>query len=185
MLMEEYLDILTETGIPTGASALKSEVHQKGFYHNTVHIWFYTDSKAILLSQRSAKKTICPLLWDVSVAGHIDAGESITSAALRETEEEIGLHISKEDLHKIGIFPCFQSYDSGLKDNEFHHSFLCKLKVDIDQLQRQEEEVEALKLVSLEEFQGFIDAIDTPNDHLVPSNKAYYQMVLDAIKNIH
>ena len=180
--MQEYLDILTKGGMPTGESALKSVVHEKGYYHNTVHVWFYTNKKEVLLSQRSAKKTICPLLWDVSVAGHIDAGEAIMDAAVRETEEEIGLKITKPDLRKIGVFPCFQSYESGIQDNEFHHTFLCELPVPLEQLKRQEEEVEALKLISLFEFQNIINTIETSNNHLVPSNKAYYQMVLEAIK---
>ena len=102
--MEEYIDILTKEGNPTGESAPKSKIHQKGYYHNTAHIWFYTKSGEILLAQRAASKTICPLLWDVSVAGHIDAGETVEVAAIRETKEEIGLDISENDLIKIGVF---------------------------------------------------------------------------------
>ena len=89
--MDEYIDIVSKEGIPTGKSALKSEIHSKGHYHNTAHIWLYTTQGEILLAQRSAKKKICPLLWDVSVAGHVDAGERIEEAALRELKEEIGL----------------------------------------------------------------------------------------------
>lgn len=181
--MDEYIDIVDANGIPTGVSELKSIIHQKGLYHNTVHIWFYSKNGEILLSQRSAKKSICPLMWDVSVAGHIDAGESIEQAALRETKEEIGLDITESDLQKIGMFKCFQSYDSGIADNEFHHTYICKLKVSLASLIPQEEEVEALKLVSLEEFQYLIDHIGIDN-HFVPSNKTYYEVVLGSIKKV-
>jgi len=92
--MDEYIDIVDNLGELTGKSALKSEAHKNGWYHNTVHIWFYTKRGDILLQQRSHKKKICPLLWDVSVAGHIDAGETIALAAVRETREEIGLEIN-------------------------------------------------------------------------------------------
>jgi isopentenyl-diphosphate Delta-isomerase len=179
--MDEYIDIVDKTGKPTGISELKSIIHQKGFYHNTAHVWFYTKDASILLSQRSAKKSICPLMWDVSVAGHIDAGETIETAAIRETHEEIGLHISEIDLKKIGVFECFQSYKSGIIDNEFHHTFICELKEPISNLIPQEEEVEALKLVSFSEFQNLIDSIGSSN-HFVPSNKAYYEKVLHQIK---
>ncbi|WP_027137543.1 NUDIX hydrolase [Gaetbulibacter saemankumensis] len=181
--MDEYLDIVDENAVPTGRSELKSVIHQKGYLHNTVHIWFYTNKGEILLSQRSAQKSICPLMWDVSVAGHIDAGESIIQAAIRETKEEISLDISENTLHKIGVFKCFQSYPNGIIDNEFHNTFICELKQPITILIPQEEEVEALKLVSIEYFKYLIDHIGMDN-HFVPSNKAYYEFVLDKIKNI-
>ena len=174
--MEEYIDIITSEGNPTGESAPKSEIHQKGYYHNTAHIWFYTKSGEILLAQRSVSKTICPLLWDVSVAGHIDAGETIEAAAIRETKEEISLDVLENDLNKIGVFKCFQSYENGIIDNEFHHTFISELKVELSQLQPQQEEVEALKLVSIRDFNNLIKNIGSDN-HLVSSNKSYYQIV--------
>lgn len=181
-MIDEYIDIVDANGIPTGVSELKSVIHQKGYFHNTVHIWFYTSKGEILLSQRSAKKSICPLMWDVSVAGHIDAGESIEQAALRETKEEIGLIIIESDLQKVGMFKCFQTYDTGITDNEFHHTYICELKQPLNTLIPQEEEVEALKLVSLDDFQYLIDHIGIDN-HFVPSNKGYYEMVLECVKH--
>ena len=180
----EYIDIVTKEGKPTGKSELKSIIHQKGYYHHTAHIWFYNKKGEVLLSQRSAKKTICPLMWDVSVAGHIDAGETIKQAAIRETEEEIGLTISENELQKIGVFECFQTYESGIIDNEFHNTFISELKVSISELTPQEEEVEALKLITFEEFETLVINIDNKNNHFVPSNKAYYELVLNQIKII-
>jgi len=179
--MEEYIDIVTKEGNPTGESVSKSVIHQKGYYHNTAHIWFYTKSGNILLAQRAASKTIYPLLWDVSVAGHIDAGETIKGAAIRETKEEIGLNILENDLQLIGVFECFQTYDNGIIDNEFHHTFIIELKVELAQLVLQREEVEALKLVSINDFHYLIENIGSDN-YFVPSNKAYYQIVLQHIK---
>ena len=132
--MDEYIDIVTKTGEVTGQSALKSVIHSKGYYHNTVHIWFYTKKGDILLQQRAKTKAIYPLLWDVSVAGHIDAGETLTSGAVREIKEEIGLMVSESDLHKIGVFDCFQNYPNGIIDNEFHHTYIAELKVNLSEL---------------------------------------------------
>lgn len=174
--MEEYIDIVDINGMPTGKSELKSVIHQKGYYHNTVHIWFYTDGGEILLAQRSAKKTICPLLWDVSVAGHIDAGETIKQAAKREIKEEIGIKISKKKLKKIGVYKCFQTYDNGIIDNEFHHTFICYLSNPYD-IKIQEEEVEEVKLVSALEFDNLLDDIEKDNNHFIASNKSYYEDV--------
>ena len=179
--MDEYIDIVDTNGIPTGKSELKSVIHQKGYYHNTAHVWFYTSDGEILLSQRSAKKTICPLLWDVSVAGHIDAGETIKQAAIRETKEEINLDISENGLNKIGVFECFQTYENGIIDNEFHHTFISELEFSLSDLKPQIEEVEALKLVSAFEFDDLIENINTNNNHFIPSNKSYYKTVFQHI----
>lgn len=179
--MEEHLDILDRHGNPLGESHPKSLVHQRGFYHNTVHIWFYTNQGEILLAQRSYKKSICPGLWDVSVAGHVDAGETMEEAAIREVSEEIGLSINHHSLKKIGVFECFQDYDFGVSDNEFHHTFLCKLTNTIDTLEPHPEEVESLKLVSFDEFRDLIKHIGKDN-HFVPSNKLYYLKVISAIE---
>ena len=99
--MDELIDIIDANGKPSGNSVLKSIIHAKGYYHNTAHVWFYTNDGEILLSQRSSKKTICPLLWDVSVAGHVDSGETIKLAAIRETKEEIDLDIDMTSVRAI------------------------------------------------------------------------------------
>jgi len=183
--MEEYIDIVDKNGVPLGKSELKSVIHQKGYYHHTAHVWFYTKNGHVLLSQRSAKKSICPLMWDVSVAGHIDAGETPKQAVIRETKEEIGLEVLETDLINIGVFKCFQSYDNGMIDNEFHNTFLAELKEPLSNLTPQLEEVEALKLVSIDTLKNLINNIGKDN-HFVPSNKSYYELVLSHIvKTIH
>jgi len=181
--MDELVDIVTETGEPTGKIALKSEAHNNGLFHNTTHVWLYTKPDKILLSQRAASKKIFPLLWDVSAAGHVDAGESIIDAALRETHEETGLLLSAFDLKEIGVHKHMSSYDEGLiQDNEFHHAFIAELKCSLHELIPQEGEVEAFKLVSFNDFLDLLKNSNT-NSHFVASNKTYYIFVLDCISN--
>lgn len=178
--MDEYIDIATKDGELTGQQELKSIIHNKGLYHHTAHLWLFTKKKEILLAQRSAKKLIYPLLWDVSVAGHIDAGETPEEAIIRETKEEIGLDLPISNLTKIGVFKCFKSYKSGISDNEFHNTYIAELNVPISKLIPQESEVENLKLVSFSTFKILLKNIET-NGHFVASNKAYYQNIYNQI----
>lgn len=180
--MDEILDIVNKNGKSTGTTALKSEAHAKGLYHNTIHLWLYTTKGEILLQQRSHKKIIFPLLWDVSAAGHIDAGESFVEAALRETEEELGLKLESKNLTKIGTFLHETSYADGkIQDNEFHQVFIAELNVPLKELILQESEVEAVKLVSFDEFETLLKNSES-NNHFVTSNADYYKFVLKTIK---
>ncbi|HBH23088.1 MAG TPA: hydrolase [Cytophagales bacterium] len=179
--MDEFIDIVTEKGIPTGRSALKSEVHKNGWYHNTVHLWLYTKKGEILLQQRSHSKQIHPLLWDVSVAGHIDAGESFEAAAIREAKEEIGIHLLESDLTHIGSQLHKGEYNNGrIKDYEFHQMFIAELTVPLNTLIINKEEVEAIKLVDFRSFKILLESSET-NGHFIPENKSYYRFILDQI----
>lgn len=180
--MEEYIDIVTPKGEPTNKVALKSEAHKNGWYHNTIHLWIYNLEGEILLQQRSHKKAIHALLWDVSVAGHIDAGESFIEAALRETKEEIGLELEARNLDKIGVFLHESTYGNGtIEDNEFHQVYIANVNINIEALIPQEDEVEALKLVTLKTFEGLLEK-SASNNHFISTNASYYKFVLDRIK---
>lgn len=184
-MTDEILDIVNKDGQPTGTTALKSEAHALGLYHNTIHLWLFTAKGEILLQQRSHKKLIYPLLWDVSVAGHIDAGESFIAAALRETQEEIGLKLEAENIEHIGTFLHESSYANGtIQDNEFHQIFIAELKVPLNSLMPQDDEVEALKLVTLQEFESLLTESKT-NSHFVASNSPYYKFIVNVIKQKH
>jgi hypothetical protein len=53
--------------------------------------------------------------------------------------------------------------------------------VDVSLLKLQKEEVEAVKLVSLEGFKKILKHIGNDN-HFVASNKSYYELVVHAIE---
>ncbi len=180
--MDELIDILDVNGNPTGTSELKSKAHRHGLFHATVHIWLYTQKGQVLLQQRAKNKDTYPLLWDVSVAGHIGTGEKAELAAIRETKEEIGLTIQEEALEKIGVYKSMQKHHETLIDNEFHHTFLCELKIPITVLHKQESEVANLKLIPIKEFEKEIECEKNFKSY-VPHTKTYYQYIIEAIKS--
>ena len=147
--MDELIDILTPDGKPTGKTALKSEAHKNGWFHATVHIWLFTSDGKILLQKRALTKKVFPGLWDISVAGHIGAGEKILSAAKREVFEEIGLTLEDKELIKIGTRIHQVTHKNGIQDNEHHHIFIAELKVPVSELKIQKEEVAGIKLFDL------------------------------------
>ncbi|RKR13423.1 NUDIX domain-containing protein [Maribacter vaceletii] len=179
--MDELIDILDSDGHLTEQTEMKSVAHREGLFHQTVHIWFYTKTGDILLQQRGKNKATFPLLWDVSVAGHIGAGESIEISALREIEEEIGLQISKQELQKIGVFKSIHKHSKTLIDCEFHHTFITELKVPLHSLKKQESEVENLKLIAINQLKRELKGKE--KNSYVPHKASYYEAILKKIKH--
>lgn len=175
--MDELIDILNPDGTPTGKTALKSEAHKHGWFHATVHIWLFTSNRKILLQKRALTKKVFPGLWDISVAGHIAAGESILSASKREVFEEIGLQLDEKELIKIGTRIHQVKHANGIQDNEYHHVFIAELKVPVSELTIQKEEVEAIKLFDLE----VLKSTEKLENVLLSKFHPYYCMVYDKI----
>lgn len=176
--MDELIDILDENGNYTGKSCLKSVAHKNGHFHPTVHIWLFTSDEKILLQKRSMTKKVFPGLWDISVAGHVGAGEKIITSAIREVSEEIGFELQPENLIKIGTRKHMVSHKNGIQDNEFHHVFIAELTASLDKLTIQKEEVDDLQLFDLPTLKN------TKNleNILLPRFHEYYCFVYDKIK---
>ena len=177
--MDELIDILTPEGKPTGKTALKSEAHKNGWFHATVHIWFFTLDKKILLQKRALTKKVFPGIWDISVAGHIGAGEAILEGAKREVLEEIGLDLTDTELVKIGTRVHQVKHANGIQDNEHHHVFIAELTVPLSSLTMQQEEVAGLELWDLKVLK------ETKNleNVLLPRFHKYYVSVYEKILN--
>ncbi|KZS41475.1 hypothetical protein AWE51_20900 [Aquimarina aggregata] len=181
-MADEMIDILNDKGIPTGEARLKSEAHRLGLYHASVHIWIYTKEGKILLQKRSYNKDTYPNLWDVSVAGHIEAGESPENSAIREIKEEIGIYISNNNLEYIGIYLAEKKPKPNLYDNEFHHIYLLALHLPIHKFTLQSEEVAQVDYIDINIFKDKIMS-STESLNYVPHDPAYFELVLDEISN--
>ncbi len=87
---EEIFDVVDANDQVTG-TATRAEVHAQKLTHRAVHVFVFNKRGDLLLQKRSLLKDMCPGLWDSSVSGHLDAGESYEAAAVRELEEEMGI----------------------------------------------------------------------------------------------
>ena len=181
ILKEEFVDIVDESGIPTGKKCAKSKAHQKGYLHPTVHVWIFRTDRQLLIQQRAFNKDTFPGMWDVSVAGHISAGETPLVSALREIEEEIGLKVHEKELTYIGFKIGYHKHSDKLTDNELHHIYLLKKDVTLSNLKIQKEEVSAIKFIDLNLFEK---ELNDGKKQYVPHGKEYYQFILKSIANL-
>ncbi len=90
---DELFDVVNEDGSPTGKVKRRADVHRDGDWHSAIHVWVYGvdfDGPFILFNQRGLRKDTWAGYLDVTVGGHLSAGEDVDQA-FREIEEEIGI----------------------------------------------------------------------------------------------
>ncbi|MCD9020518.1 NUDIX hydrolase [Cohnella silvisoli] len=156
--MAEFFDVYDERGNWTG-TAERSEVHARGLWHHTVHCWLVRPDKGevgddingssgakILFQQRSGNKDTNPGSFDITAAGHLEAGES-PKDVVRELEEELGARVAFEQLVEFGIIREEESGEVGgvpYIDAEVSHVYGLVTSLSLMEFQLQEEEVSGL-----------------------------------------
>lgn len=146
-MAHEWIDVLTPGGVPAGIVKPKPDVHRDGDWHRCAHVWIVASDGRLLLQRRALVKENWPGLWDISVAGHVSAGESAAGAAVRETFEEIGLRIAAEELVHIGTLRYSVRLREDYIENEFHEVHVVRRDVDPASLTLDPLEVAEVRLV--------------------------------------
>ncbi len=73
-------------------SILRSEAHDgTKVLHPVVHLHLFNNKGELYLQKRPDWKDIQPGKWDTATGGHIDYGESVEEALVREVREELGV----------------------------------------------------------------------------------------------
>ena len=139
----ELVDLYDENRLPLGKTAERSAPRAPGEYRMVVHVCVFDRRGRLLIQQRTRSKFIFPNLWDVSVGGGVDAGETSRRGAEREVREELGV-----SLDLSGLRPSVTvNFDGGFDD-----FYILTKDLSIEGLTLQEEEVQAVRWASLEEI---------------------------------
>lgn len=107
MHSEEKWQVYNNNGVAVkdGGAPKEAFNKDKNLIMGNAHVWFWkkTDNGAIsvLLQKRSLTKPNKPGWFHISAGGHINVGETPVQAAVRETQEEMGLAINAEKLHFV------------------------------------------------------------------------------------
>lgn len=178
------IDVLDEKGNPTGKSKTKAEIHEHGLWHNSSHIWIYNSNGEIMLQLRAKDKYSYPGLWDISVAGHTDSGETPIESAVREMKEEIGLDVTPEQLEFGGKRKFSQPIENtDWYENEFGYIYFYKFEGKVDDLSMLDGEVEKVEFISVNRFENEINNPETYKKFVpyIPHGD-YYKMVIDKVR---
>lgn len=114
-----------------------------GCYISVVGVVIINGSDEILLQKRSKFKRANPSKWGIC-GGKVDLDETPLEAGIRETLEEIGILLNKEELK-------FLSMDTNEK---LHFTvYYVKKNVDVNECKLQEEELEEVRYFKIEEIE--------------------------------
>lgn len=149
--MEEKFDVLNELGEFTGEIATREECHKKGLWHRAVYAFSIDDKGNILLQKRSENKKLWPNLWDVTVGGHVDAGEFGRQALIREVKEELGIIINDDDI-KYLVSSTSINEQGDIINKHYNECYLITKNIDISDVKIQEEEVSEVRYFSKDEL---------------------------------
>ena len=138
----ELLDVYNDEGVPTGRVVQRgtpTEEFKKGEHIGIVQIYIQ-NFKGDFLVEKSSKTTGYRYL---PVSGHILSGEAPIDAIIRETKEEIGLDLTKEEIGNVGFF---------VIDFPVRFIYYIKKNINLDDLYLQKEEVESVSYMSASEM---------------------------------
>lgn len=127
--LAEFFDILDPNGVYTGKTASRDDCHREGFW---------------------------PGLWDVTAGGHVLANELNYQAAIRETAEELGITLTKNDLEFIGAVTS-ENIIGNITNRHFNEYYITHLDLDPQTLKLQPEEVEDIRWISIKELRKRIN----------------------------
>ena len=125
---EELFPIVDEIGNVVDA-ATRGECHNgTKRLHPVVHLHVFNSQGDLYLQRRPDWKDIQPGKWDTSVGGHVDFGEHVEQALVREASEELGItdfqserigqYVFESDIEKELVFVYKTTYDEEICPSE-------------------------------------------------------------------
>ena len=73
--MEEVFETYDAAGLPLGLES-RSFIHRHGIWHRASNVFLFDGNHRLLIQQRQMTKDVCPGLWDLSAAEHLDIEEA-------------------------------------------------------------------------------------------------------------
>ena len=87
----ELFQLVDRNGVPAGRASREDCHGNPLLIHLVVHLHVFDPEGRLYLQKRGATKDTNPGLWDTSVGGHVQAGETLADALAREAREELAI----------------------------------------------------------------------------------------------
>jgi isopentenyldiphosphate isomerase len=178
----ELFEVFDKAGNPTGEILERGYIHSRGLWHRTVHVWIHREPSEILLQKRAPGKDSHPGCWDVSAAGHVEAGETPLQSAVREMREELGLEVVPEDLRFVDrTRRTLISEEGAFIDREHTFVYLYGYTGIETGLSPDPGEVAELRFVETAQLRSMVEN-EAEHAGLVPYGARYYLGIIDLVE---
>lgn len=122
--MDEFVDVVDAASGEVIDARPRAEVHRDGLWHQVFHCLVVRPSgHSVVLQERAPSKLAFPGMLDLSVTGHLDAGETPLDG-VREAEEELGVGIDRNALIPLGVRLLADNHSEGRNRERCHVYFL-------------------------------------------------------------
>ncbi len=149
-MSEERIDYFDENYLKLGVTT-KPEARANGYWVHSFHCWILQTSRtpALYFQKRSSTKALFPNYLDISAAGHLQSGESV-SDGVREISEEVGLVVAAEQLIPLGV-KLDIGKTPGIVNRQFCHVFLYPTTATVSDMNLDKSELDGMVTISLED----------------------------------
>jgi isopentenyl-diphosphate Delta-isomerase len=182
--MPELIDIRDQDGNVTGETTFRQQAHQDERWHGVALVWVLDPRGRILLQRRPAHLNAFPERWDVSLSGHIAAGEEPRHAAARELLEEIGVYVKPDELTPAGQLQDSFPLAYGKTHHEVDFIFMAIQDVSIDELKLQAAEVSEVRWARADELERDL-ADKLQSSHYAGRSRQVFQIAIDAARKLN
>ena len=142
----EYVVLVDEQDKEVGVME-KLQAHVDAKLHRAISVFVFNSEKQLLLQKRATGKYHSAGLWTNTCCSHPRPGESVSDAAKRRLQEEMGIQC---DVQYVFSFTYQAKLEQNISEHEFDHVFL---GFSNDVPQPDVKEVGEYKYMSLEEIE--------------------------------
>lgn len=179
--MPELVDIRDEQGNLVGDTMTRQEAHQAEAWHGVALVWVYNSKGEILIQRRASHLNMFPDKWDVTVSGHLTAGDQPIQTAARELGEELGMAVTPGQLHEATMIADTFDMTYGKVHKECAFIYLLCNDANLDDLKLQVAEVQEVRWISVDDFERDLqDPIGSRQ--YSKRNSQVYQLVIEAAR---
>ena len=155
----ELVDLLNNRKELIGETCERNSVPE-GKYRLSIHIWIVNDKNEILIQQRSASRKMFPNMW-TNTGGACIAGETSIETVFRELKEELNVIPNIDNLELIASYK---------RKKDYVDVWLLKQNINIKDLKFNDNEVQAAKWASIEEWKKLLieeQAVKSSTDYFL------------------